>query len=131
MLPATTTAERSLSSRNPESGRPPGFRTAGVCRHSGAPPAKLGPVVGMPPIVLDAAARDAKSWESESVKVFSLDPATYAIESGLVIGTGWQRVGRVTTFGRVPLSLLTKAGLTDDISAYPRAGAGFCCVRFG
>lgn len=37
-----------------------------------------------------AAARDAKGWESESVKVFSLNPATatYADETSLVIGTG-------------------------------------------
>ncbi len=37
-----------------------------------------------------AAARDAKSWESASVKVFSLNPATstYADLTGLVIGTG-------------------------------------------
>ena len=37
-----------------------------------------------------AAARDARSWESESVKVFALNPATatYADETGLVIGTG-------------------------------------------
>ena len=37
-----------------------------------------------------AAGRDARSWESESVKVFSLNPATatYADETGLVIGTG-------------------------------------------
>jgi hypothetical protein len=38
----------------------------------------------------EAAARDAKNWESESVKVFSLDPATatYEDETSLVIGAG-------------------------------------------
>ncbi len=37
-----------------------------------------------------SAVRDARSWESESVKVFSLNPATatYADETKLVIGTG-------------------------------------------